>query len=351
MPQNLTEQILQRIYRLSADGNSQREVARMLGVSQGCISKILQRNRETVRPHQRKRGDWMKISMPREGRQLLRMVRTNRFISAPRLRMQIIRRFGRRMSVRNIRRRLLAAGYWSRRPARCPMLTLEHRRRRHEWGRRHRGWDLRQWRQCIFSDESLFSLYQGDGRVRVRRRQGERLIDACVQPNEGNRGPSVMVWGAIHNGGRSELVVVDGAMNRHRYIQILRNQMLPWATRCLDVNLWQCPAPYSTWHGSLFGPTGCRGHVLASSESRHEPNWACLGSNVSLDPRHGWTPFHRSWTKTMLSARCGLQFGQEGCGPWSRACLVVSGLYWPLEAGTHATSVEVRRAISRSTNM
>ena len=36
------------------------------------------------------------------------------------------------------------------------------------------------------------------------------------------------VWGAIHQGG--ELVVVDGAMNRHRYIQILRNQMLPWAT-------------------------------------------------------------------------------------------------------------------------
>ena len=52
----------------------------------------------------------------------------------------------------------------------------------------------------IFSDESRFSLYHSDGRVRVRRRQGERLI-ACVQPNDGNRGPSVMVWGAIHHGG------------------------------------------------------------------------------------------------------------------------------------------------------
>ena len=41
------------------------------------------------------------------GRDWPRMVRTNRFISAPRLRMQMIRRFGRRMSVRTIRRRLL----------------------------------------------------------------------------------------------------------------------------------------------------------------------------------------------------------------------------------------------------
>ena len=109
MPQNLSEQILQRIFRLSADGNSQREVSRMLGVSQWCITKILRRNRETGRPHQRKRGGSMKTSTPREDRQLLRMVRTNSFISAPRQRMQMIRRFGRRMSVRTIRRRFLAA--------------------------------------------------------------------------------------------------------------------------------------------------------------------------------------------------------------------------------------------------
>ena len=127
--------ILQRIVRLSVDDNSQQEVARMLGVSQGCISKILWRNRETGRPHQRKRGCLMKISTPREDRQLLRMVKTNRFISVPRLRMQMVRRLRRRMSVRTIRRLLLAAGYWSRRPVRCHRLTLEHRRRRREWGR------------------------------------------------------------------------------------------------------------------------------------------------------------------------------------------------------------------------
>ena len=195
MPQKLAEQILQRIVRLSADGNSQREVAGMLGVSKGWISKILRRNRETGRPHQRKRGGSMKISTPREDHQLLQMVRTNCFLSAPRLRMQMIRRFGRRMSVRTIRRRLLAAGYWSGHPARCPRLTLEHRRCHREWRRRHRVWDLRQWRHCIFSDKTWFSLYHSDG-----RRQGERLIDACVQPNDGNRGLSVMVWGAIHQG-------------------------------------------------------------------------------------------------------------------------------------------------------
>ena len=37
-----------------------------VGVCQGCISKILRRNRETGRPHQRKRGGSMKISTPRK---------------------------------------------------------------------------------------------------------------------------------------------------------------------------------------------------------------------------------------------------------------------------------------------
>ena len=202
----------------------------MLGVSRGCISKILRRNWETGWPHQRKHGVSMKISTSQEKCQLLRIIKMNCSISALRLRIQMIRRLWRQMPFRTIQRQLLATRYWSRRPARWPRLTLEHRRRRREWERRHKVWDLRQWRHCIFSDESRFSLYHSDGRVRVRRRQGGSLIDACVQPNDGNRGPSVMVWGEIHHGGRSELVVVDVAMNRHRCIQILSNQMLPWAT-------------------------------------------------------------------------------------------------------------------------
>ena len=65
MPQNFPQQILQRVVRLTADGNFQREVARMLGVSQVCIMKILRRTWETGRPHQRKREGSMKISTPR----------------------------------------------------------------------------------------------------------------------------------------------------------------------------------------------------------------------------------------------------------------------------------------------
>ena len=317
MPQNLPQQILQRIVRLSADGNSQREVARMLGMSQGYISKILQRNRETCRPNQRKRGGSMKFSTPWEDRQLLRMVRTNHFISAPRLQMQMIHRFGRRVSVRTIRRWILTTGYWSRRTAKCPRLTFEHRWRRHERARST---------ECgtsdngdtIFSDESRFSQYHSDGWVRVRRRQWERLINARVQPNDGNRGPSVMVWGAIHHGGRSELIVVDGAMNRHRYIQILRNQMLPSATGVFgryfvflqdNAPLIQHVArqPFSN-NRMLRSWTGQPGVQTWTQFSK-------FGIKCQSGSETWMTPSHHSWTKQFCPPGTGCSLARKGADP------------------------------------
>ena len=130
MPRNLQDQISLRIVRLSAEGYSQKEVARMLDVSQTCVSKILRRERDTGRPHPRRRGDRRSLTTTWEDRQLFLMVRDNCFISAPRLRVEMIRRFRRGLSVRSIVYRLLAAGCRSGRPAMCPRLTFDQRRHR-----------------------------------------------------------------------------------------------------------------------------------------------------------------------------------------------------------------------------
>ena len=55
------------------------------------------------------------------------------------------------------------------------------------------------------------------GRIRVRRREGERYIDACVQQTDGKVVPSIMIWGAFHFWRKSELVIVEGPMNHQVY--------------------------------------------------------------------------------------------------------------------------------------
>ena len=95
-------------------------------------------------PNQRPLGHRKTFSIPRVDRYLLKMMRAYGFVSSPRLRAQRIRRTGRHLSVRFISRRLFNVGYYSRGPARCPWLTLVHRRRRCQWTKRHRVWDTRQ---------------------------------------------------------------------------------------------------------------------------------------------------------------------------------------------------------------
>ena len=195
-----------------------------------------------------------------------------------------IPQFRRRLSVRSILNRLLAAGYRSRRPTRCPRLTLDHRQRRRVYGKTHRGCD------CVFSDASCFMLFHSDGHARGRHRQGERLIYACIQPTEGNLGLSVMVWGAILYGWSSELVVLDGTFNHHCYIRIHSDIILPWTKLCVCPG--QMPRPTQHVHKCFSGTTGCGGHGLVRSEYKHAPHWVCLGPNRGLDMRHVWPTIH-----------------------------------------------------------
>ena len=122
-------------------------------------------------------------------------------------------------------------------------------------GRTHIRWDIRLWRHCVFSNESPFTLFHSDCLPLVHHRQKERHINARIHTMNCNHGPSIMIWGATHHGGRSELVGLNGSLKRF------------WKKFCV------CPgqyhAPHSLWHDCFSDTTRYRGHGLASSESRH----------------------------------------------------------------------------------
>ena len=118
-------------------------------------------NRDIGRPHQRRLGSQRNLTTAGENKQFIRMVIDNRFISAARLCVEMIQRFLRRLPVQSTLNRFLAAGYWFRRPARCPSLTLDHKRCRHVWGRTHRRLNLRHWSKCVFSEQFCFIVKLG----------------------------------------------------------------------------------------------------------------------------------------------------------------------------------------------
>ena len=158
----------------------------------------------------------------------LRMVRVNSLIYPPRLRKQMMQRFGRHiMTAKRVISWFLAAGY---------------------------------------------------------RSQGERREAGRCVHYANSRKSRPIVRGAIHQGVRRNLVSLDGTVNRHRYMQILRDHMPSWA----------------------------RGFFGRNYESRHEPNRTCLGSNVNLDTRHGPYAFQSGWIALSCLPSVASRSGEKG---------------------------------------
>ena len=241
MVRHLPPELVRLAVGWRGEGLTQEVIRWRLGVPQGTISKIFKRYRETGQFVQRRRSGRPRTSTPREDRVLTRMCRANRFLSATMLRSIWMRTIRRRCSIRTVRGRLLAARLRAHRPCRRPALTRRHRQTRRRWVEAHRNWQLGHWRHAVFVDESRFTIYMRDGRVRVRRCPGERIAAECVAQHFGNRLTGVSVWGGMHYYGKSELVFMDGTLTQFGYMDIIRNNLLlPFARQTYRATLFSC---------------------------------------------------------------------------------------------------------------
>ena len=90
------------------------------------------------------------------------------------------------------------------------MLTEQRKQARRQWVAARGRWNIAQWSEILFSDESRFAMSHANGKARVWRRAGERFADACVMERDRWGGPSVMVWAGITATHRTDLQFVEG---------------------------------------------------------------------------------------------------------------------------------------------
>ncbi|GFV14252.1 transposable element Tcb1 transposase [Trichonephila clavipes] len=132
------------------------------------------------------------------------------------------------VSSRTIRRRLQQSGLSARRPLLGLPLTQNHRRLHRQWCDERRMW-VAEWNEVIFTDESRICLQHHDGRFRVWRIRGERVLNSCVMHHHTGPAPSIMVWGGIGYNSRTPLVRIAGTLNIQRYIsEVLEPVVLPY---------------------------------------------------------------------------------------------------------------------------
>ncbi|GFX57978.1 hypothetical protein TNCV_4047371 [Trichonephila clavipes] len=86
-----------------------------------------------------------------------------------------------------------------------------------------------EWNEVVFTDESRICLQHHDGRIRVWRHRGERMLNSCVMHHYTGLTPGIMVWGGIGYHSRTPLVHIAGTLNSQRYIsEVLEPVVLPY---------------------------------------------------------------------------------------------------------------------------
>ncbi|GFX87779.1 transposable element Tcb1 transposase [Trichonephila clavipes] len=131
--------------------------------------------------------------------------------------MRICYRWTQEVSASTIRRRLQQSAVSARRPLLGLPLTQNHRRHRRQWCDERRMWAVK-WNEVVFTDESRICLQHHDGRIRVWRHRGERMLNSCVMHHHTGPAPGIMVWGGIGYYSRTPLVCIAGTLNSQRYI-------------------------------------------------------------------------------------------------------------------------------------
>lgn len=229
-PRHLSVEESVRALTLLDEGYSMRYVADLIGRHHSSISRIVTRFNETG-SHSRRAGQGRKRCTDlRDERFLRQTVLRNRRITGTVLKNDLANTRNLLVSSRTIRRRLNEAGLSSRRPAKKPLLTRQHRVQRLRFARNHQHWTVNDWKKVLFSDETRISLNCPDGRERVWRRSGERFASCNISPKVPFGGGSVMFWGGICFDGRTELVPIRvTSMNANYYLEnIVVEHVMPF---------------------------------------------------------------------------------------------------------------------------
>lgn len=131
------------------------------------------------------------------------------------------------ISSRTMRRELKDLHLNSCASTRKPLVSKVNRKKRLQFAKEHKNWTVQQWSNIMWSDESRFTLFQHDGRVRVRREPHESLDPSCIVPTVQASGGSVMIWGCFCSAGLGAATLCNNKMKFADYLQVLDDHVIP----------------------------------------------------------------------------------------------------------------------------
>ncbi|GFT66265.1 transposable element Tcb2 transposase [Trichonephila clavipes] len=180
------------VNKLSNEGKSQRNIAKVVGRSVNCIQKILQKFKKTGILANNEGRARKKIMNSITERRVIHQVKIDPKISAPKSAASTFNTLGRSVSAETVRRVLRKAGYNGRVARKKPLIGKRNRVKRLKFTKEHILKPQQFWNEVIFSDESKFNIFGSDGRRMVWRKPNTSHHPKHTTPTVKHGGGSVM---------------------------------------------------------------------------------------------------------------------------------------------------------------
>lgn len=226
-PHLLSEEIKYNIIFLKRDGLTNSAVAREILARHG--RKVHSATVKRVWERYQRTGDvanaWNEEGRPpaltQEDRERLEeAVIEDRYLSCSELKDLL----GFDVSLATINRELNDLGYNAYKTIKKPFLSESNMNQRFEFAEEHEDWELEDWSQVIFSDESSFSVLNSDGRSFVWRKEDEIDLPENIQLIE-QFPRTILVWGAISAQGVGPLIRIHGTLTGKDYLDLFRHRL------------------------------------------------------------------------------------------------------------------------------
>lgn len=202
-----------------------RNIGKIIGKSHATVQYIINQYQKTGSYKVRPRSGRPKKLSAREESSIVRKIKINPKLSAPKLAAEVREEFSKTVNPQTIRNCLHRVGYNGRVMRRKPLISEKNRKKRLEFAVEHAAKCNNYWENVIFSDETKINLFGSDGRDKVWRKKNTALKIENVCPTVKHGGGNVLLWGCMSANGTGNLVFIDGIMDQHVYLNILKNNL------------------------------------------------------------------------------------------------------------------------------
>lgn len=226
------------IYNMFTDGKKPSKIAETLRRSRKLVYNVInsiETNKNFI-TDSKKKEPRVKKTTDAVDKAIVRKSKKDPFASSRDIVNEINAEFNLNLSDRLVRRRLNDAQLFGRSSRKKPLLSKKNIAKRLVFARTHRSRDLPFWKKILWSDETKVNRMGPDGRVIVHRPKRQALNPRYTQKTVKHGGGSIMVWGSFSWYGVGPIVKINGKMDRHQYLNILQNEMEPYAFEHMPIS-------------------------------------------------------------------------------------------------------------------